>query len=602
MDTLAMKEGIMTDTISQLLLNTIKSYPKDDLVIYKKEGQYVPISTAEFSNRVKHFCLGLKDLGFEEGDKMIILSESRPEWIISDLGCLCSGGITVPIYTSLLSEAIKYIIDNSDAKIVVYSTPEQWQKIETIKNELTKVEHYITFSEEAPEGVLTFAQVLEKGQKMAEQKPELFEEQALKIKSNDIASIIYTSGTTGIPKGVMLTHSNFLSNVKACSTVIEFTEKDTVLSWLPLSHVLERMVTFTLLYKGCTIAYAESMESVAENMPEVKPHIMVSVPRLFERFYSRVMDNVLSSSPLKRKIFFWAVKVGKEYGQKKLLNQPIPRGLRFKRNLAHKLVFSKIIERTGGRVRFFVSGGAPLSKDIAEFFYALGLVVLEGYGLTETSPVIAVNTFDNLKFGTVGLPIPGVEVKIAEDGEILTKGPHVMQGYYKMEAETSEATEGGWFRTGDIGHLDEEGFLVITDRKKDILVTAGGKNVAPQPIENLLKTNPFITNAVVIGDRRKFISALLVPDLEKLEEYAKISNIPYESPSDLTTKEEILNFMLAEVDRSTPALASYEKIKKIALLDRDFEIDKGEITPTLKVKRNIVEDKYRDIIDSMYKE
>jgi long-chain acyl-CoA synthetase len=344
------------------------------------------------------------------------------------------------------------------------------------------------------------------------------------------------------------------------------------------------------------------MESVAENMPEVKPHIMVSVPRLFERFYSRVMDNVLSSSPLKRKIFFWATKVGKEYGQRKLLNQPIPGGLQFKRNLAHKLVFSKIIEKTGGRVRFFVSGGAPLSKDIAEFFYALGLVVLEGYGLTETSPVIAVNTFENLKFGTVGLPIPGVEVKIAEDGEILTKGPHVMEGYYKMEVETNEAMESGWFRTGDIGHLDEEGFLVITDRKKDILVTAGGKNVAPQPIENLLKTNPFIMNAVVIGDRRKFISALLVPDFEKLEEYAKVSNIPYEKQSDLTTKEEILNFMLAEVDRSTPALASYEKIKKIALLDRDFEIDKGEITPTLKVKRNIVENKYRNIIDSMYKE
>jgi long-chain acyl-CoA synthetase len=597
-----MKEGEMPDTISKILLKTIKSYPKDDLVLYKKEGQYVPISTAEFGNRVKHFCLGLKALGFEQGDKMIILSESRPEWIISDLGCLCSGGITVPIYTSLMSEPIKYIIDNSDAKIVVYSTQEQGEKIEAKKNELTKVEHYITFSEEAPEGVMTFARVLEKGQKIAEQKPELFEELALKVKPDDIASIIYTSGTTGIPKGVMLTHSNFFSNVKSVSTIVEFSENDTVLSWLPLSHVLERMVTFTLLYKGCTIAYAESMELVAENMPEVKPQIMVSVPRLFEKFYSKVMDNVLSSSPLKRKIFFWAAKVGKEYGQRKLLNQPIPGGLQFKRNLAHKLVFSKIIAKTGGRVRFFVSGGAPLSKDIAEFFYAMGLVVLEGYGLTETSPVIAVNTFDNLKFGSVGKAIPGVEVKIAEDGEILTKGPHVMEGYYKMEAETNEAMEGGWFRTGDIGHLDEEGFLVITDRKKDILVTAGGKNVAPQPIENVLKTNPYISNAVVIGDRKKFISALLVPDFEKLEEYAKSNNIAYENQGELARKEEILNFMLAEVDRSTPTLASYEKIKKIALLDRDFEIEKGEITPTLKVKRNIVEEKYKNIIDSIYQE
>jgi long-chain acyl-CoA synthetase len=600
MDTLAMKEGKMTDTISQLLLNTIKLYPKDDLFLYKKEGKYVPISTEELGKRVKYFCLGLRDLGFEEGDKMIILSESKPEWIISDLGCLCLGGITVPIYTSLVSEPVKYIIDNSDAKIVVYSTPEQWQKIEAIKNELMKVEHYITFSEEAPEGVLTFAQVLEKGQKIAEQKPELFEELALRIKPDNVASIIYTSGTTGIPKGVMLTHSNFISNVKSCSTVIEFSDKDTVLSWLPLSHVLERMVTYTYLYKGCSIAYAESMETVAENMPEVKPHIMVSVPRLFEKFYSKVMDNVLSSSPLKRKIFFWAVKVGREYGKRKLLNQPIPGGLQFKRNLADKLVFSKIIEKTGGRVRFFVSGGAPLSKDIAEFFYALGMVVLEGYGLTETSPVIAVNTFDNLKFGTVGKPIPGVEVKIVEDGEILTKGPHVMEGYYKMEAETEEIMEGEWLRTGDIGHLDQDGFLAITDRKKDILVTAGGKNVAPQPIENVLKTNPYISNAVVIGDRRKFISALLVPEFEKLEEYARSNNIIYESQEELTRKEEILNFMLAEVDRSTPNLASYEKIKKIALLDRDFEIGKGEITPTLKVKRNIVEEKYRNLIDSFY--
>jgi len=590
----------MTDTISQLLLNTIKLYPKDDLFLYKKEGKYVPISTEELGKRVKYFCLGLRDLGFEEGDKMIILSESKPEWIISDLGCLCLGGITVPIYTSLVSEPVKYIIDNSDAKIVVYSTPEQWQKIEAIKSELMKVEHYITFSEEAPEGVLTFAQVLEKGQKIAEQKPELFEELALRIKPDNVASIIYTSGTTGIPKGVMLTHSNFISNVKSCSTVIEFSDKDTVLSWLPLSHVLERMVTYTYLYKGCSIAYAESMETVAENMPEVKPHIMVSVPRLFEKFYSKVMDNVLSSSPLKRKIFFWAVKVGREYGKRKLLNQPIPGGLQFKRNLADKLVFSKIIEKTGGRVRFFVSGGAPLSKDIAEFFYALGMVVLEGYGLTETSPVIAVNTFDNLKFGTVGKPIPGVEVKIVEDGEILTKGPHVMEGYYKMEAETEEIMEGEWLRTGDIGHLDQDGFLAITDRKKDILVTAGGKNVAPQPIENVLKTNPYISNAVVIGDRRKFISALLVPEFEKLEEYARSNNIIYESQEELTRKEEILNFMLAEVDRSTPNLASYEKIKKIALLDRDFEIGKGEITPTLKVKRNIVEEKYRNLIDSFY--
>jgi len=592
----------MVETIPQLFLNTVKSYPKDDLILYKEKGQYVPISTDEFANRVKYFSLGLKELGLEEGDKFIILSENRPEWIIADLANLCLGGITVPIYPTLVPEQIKYIIDNSDAKAVVCSDQEQWQKVEAVKSELTKVTQYITFLSEAPEGVLTFAGVMERGKEVARENPGLFEEMASKIKPDDLASIIYTSGTTGIPKGVMLTHGNFVSNVTTCAPLLPFSDKDTALSWAPLSHVMERMVNFTYLYKGTTIGYVETMETLIENLGEVKPHLMVLVPRAFERFYSRVMDNVLSYPPLKRKIFFWATKVGQKYAKKKLEKQPISPWLQFKRNLAHKLVFSKIYDRVGGRIRFFVSGSAPLSKDIAEFFYAMGIVVLEGYGLTETSPVISLSTFENPKFGAVGKPIPGVEVKIAEDGEILTKGPHVMKGYYKMEEETGEVFEGGWFHTGDIGYLDEEGFLVITDRKKDIIVTAGGKNVAPQPIENLLKTNPYISNVMVIGDRRKFISALIIPEFEKLEEYAKSSGISYENISDLTRKEEALNFMLSEVDRSTPNLARYEKVKKIALLDREFEIDKGELTPTHKVKRNIIEQKYKDLIDSFYTE
>ena len=592
----------MVETLAQVLVNTVKSYPKDEFMLYKKEGKYVPLSTAEFGDLVKHFCLGLKDLSAEKGDKLVILSENRPEWVITDFANLCLGGITVPIYTTLVAEQVKYIADDSDAKIFVFSDDVQWQKIETVKKDLGKVKHYITFNREAPEGVLTFAQVLERGKKVAEARPEVFEKLALEIKPDDEASIIYTSGTTGIPKGVILTHSNFLSNVKSCSSVIEFSCRDTVLSFLPLSHVLERMATFTYIYRGCTIGFAESLETVAQNLLEIKPHIMVNVPRVLEKIYSRVMDNVLASSGLKKKIFFWAVKVGKKYGTKKLAKQPISGFLQFKRNLAHKLVFSKIIERTGGRIRFFVSGGAPLSKDIAEFFYAMSLVVLEGYGLTETSPVISINTFDNLKFGTVGKPIPGVEVKIAPDGEILTRGPHVMKGYYKKEAETEEAFEGDWFRTGDIGHIDEEGFVVITDRKKDLIITSGGKNIAPQPIENLLKTNPYILNAVVIGDRRKFVSALVVPNFEKLEGYAKVNDIRYKELKELVQDASVQNFMKAEVDRCTPGLAAYERIKKIALLDRDFEIEKGEITPTLKVKRNIIEERYKDLINALYEE
>ncbi len=592
----------MVETIGQLFLNTSKSFIKDDLMLCKKEGRYVPISTEEFSNRVKYFSLGLRDMGLGARDKLVIFSETRPEWVITDIANLCLGGITVPIYAYLVPEQVKYIIDNSDAKIVVVSTQEQWQKLELIRPELTKVTHYITFEAEAPEGVLTVAQVYERGKKIAEENPELFEKTALTIRPEDIASIIYTSGTTGVPKGVILTHNNFISNVKATASVVDFTDKDTVLSFLPLAHVLERMVTFCYLYKGCSIGYAESLDSIAENLLEVRPHIMVNVPRVLEKIYAKIMDNVLASSALKRKIFFWAVKVGKKYGRKKLLGQPISGMLQFKKNIAHKLVFSKVIQKTGGRARFFVSGGAPLSKDIAELFYAMGLVILEGYGLTETSPVITCNTFEDLKFGTVGKPLPGVKVKIAEDGEILTQGPNVMKGYYKMEEETKETFEGGWFLTGDIGHLDEDGFLVITDRKKDIIVTAGGKNVAPQPIENLLKLNPYILNAVVVGDRRKFISALIVPDFEKLGKYAKFNNIPYETNSDLIKKESVLNFLYGEVDRTTPALASYEKVKKIGLLDRDFEIDKGEMTPSFKVKRNIIEKKYMDIIDAFYEE
>ncbi len=592
----------MVETLSQLFLNTIKSYPKDDLLLSKKEGKYVPISTEEFADRVKCFSLGLRDLGLEAGDKLIILSENRPEWVISDVANLCLGGITVPIYTSLIPEQIKYIIDDSDAKIVVVSDQSQWQKIEAIKSELTKITSYITCLSEAPEGVLTFAQVLERGRKMDKQNPGLFEKMALEVKPDAIASIIYTSGTTGPPKGVMLTHSNIFSNVKTCSSLLPFKNTDTVLSFLPLSHILERMGMFVYLYNGMSIGFAESIDTLGENLLEVRPHIMVNVPRVLEKIYAKVIDNVQVSSSLKRKIFFWALKVGKKYGRKKILNQPISKLLQFKRNLANKLVFSKVYAKTGGRVRFFLCGGAPLSKDIGEFFYAIGLTIIEGYGLTETSPVITANTFENLKFGTVGKPIPGVDVRIDEDGEILTKGPHVMNGYYKKEAASREVFEGGWFHTGDIGHFDEEGFLVITDRKKDIIVTSGGKNVAPQPIEGILNLNPYISTALVIGDSRKFISALVVPDFEKLEEYAKQNNISFEDHCDLVKKEEIVKFIQEQVDRSAPNLASYEKVKKIALLDKEFEIEKGEITPTLKVKRNIVEEKYKSIIDAMYRE
>jgi long-chain acyl-CoA synthetase len=592
----------MVETICQLFINTIKSYPKDALMLSKKEGRYKPISTEKFGDNVINLSLGLKTLGLNAGDKVIILSENRPEWTMTDVATLCLGGITVPIYTSLSPEQVKYIINDSDAKVVVCSNEELWDKVRAVKSELPLVSQFITFLPDAPEGVKTFDSVVELGKEKAKEEPDLFEQMAHMVKPSDVASIIYTSGTTGEPKGVMLTHSNFISNVTSVSGIIPITQEDTSLSFLPLSHSYERTVTFAMLYNGCTIGYVESMETVAENMLEVRPTIMGAVPRLFEKIYAKVMDNVLSSSPLKRKIFFWALKVGKDYGLRNLEKKPISGLLRFKKKLAHKLVFSKIIEKTGGRIKFFVTGAAPLSKDIAEFFYAMGIVVLEAYGLTETSPAATFNTFEELKFGTVGKPIPEVDVKIAEDGEILIRGPNVMKGYYKKEEETKEVIQGEWFYSGDIGYLDEDGFLVITDRKKDIIVTAGGKNVAPQQIENLLKTNPYITMAVAIGDRRRFMSALIVPEFEKLEEYAKLNQISYTDLSDLVTKDQIVDFVLSEVDKSLQDLAAYEKVKRIALLERDFEIAKGEITPTLKVKRNIIEEKYKEKIESLYEE
>ena len=592
----------MVETLSQLFENTCRTYRKDNLLMSKREGRYVPISTDEFEARVRTLSAGLRELGLRKGDKVVIFSENRPEWVMTDFAVLCAGGVTVPIYTSLMPEQVKYIINDSDAKMVVCSNRELWLKIEAVRRDLPQVRHSIMIDEEAPSGVMTLGEVMGRGKTAAAADPARFDTIAAAIKPDDLASIIYTSGTTGTPKGVMLTHGNFVSNSKALDAVTDFAHTDTILSFLPLSHVLERMTTFSFLYKGASIAYAESVDTVAENLTEVRPTIMISVPRLFDKIYARVMDNVLTQSAVKRQIFFWALRVGKRYGARKIRKEPIPAGLAAQRNLAAKLVFSKIVEKTGGRVKFFVSGGAPLSKDVAEFFYAMGIIILEGYGLTETSPVLTCNTFGKLRFGTVGTPVPGVDVKFAPDGEILARGPNIMKGYYKKEAETREVMADGWFHTGDIGYLDPDGFLVITDRKKDLIITAGGKNVAPQPIENLIKTNAYIVNAVVVGGARKFISALVVPDFEKLEAYAGTNGIPFRDRAELCAKDEIRDFMLAEVNRATPDLASYERVKKVALLDHDFELEAGEMTPTLKVKRNFVEGKYKPVIDLLYKE
>jgi long-chain acyl-CoA synthetase len=589
-------------TLCHLFLYSCRRFQKPDRMMVKADGAWKPISTEEFETSVRRLSLGFQDLGLKPGDRVALLSENRPEWVMADFATLCSGGVTVPIYTSLLPDQVRYIIEDSGAKIVVCSDRDLLGKVEAVRSALPSVEHVVLIEGDPPARALAFSDVMDRGSRLEKASPGAFERAAEAVRPGDLASIIYTSGTTGLPKGVMLSHANFTSNVDSLTEFLDFREDDTVLSFLPLSHVLERTAAFLWVHNGPAIAYAESIEAVASNMLEVRPTLIVSVPRLFEKIYARVMDQVLAGSRLKRAIFVWALATGKKYAAKVIAHEPIPWNLAFRRGLARKLVFSKITARTGGRMRYFICGGAALSKDITEFFHALGLIVLPGYGLTETAPVLTANHPTASRFGTVGKPIPRVEIGIAGDGEILARGPNVMMGYYKNEADTREVMKDGWFHTGDIGRLDADGFLTITDRKKDIIVTSGGKNVAPQPIESLIQSSPFIGSAVVVGSSRKFISALIVPDFEKLEDHARSQGIPFADRADLCRRPEVVRFLLDEVNRVTPELAPYERVKKIAILDRDFDIGLGEVTPTLKVKRNIVEQKYADLIDALYRD
>jgi long-chain acyl-CoA synthetase len=589
-------------TVTRMFLDACRTHLKPDLFLVKRAGSFRPVSTAEFAAGVRDLALGFREFGLAPGGKAVLLSENRPEWVMVDLAVQCAGGITVPIYTSLLPEQIRHIIDDSDAELVVCSGRELGLKVESVRKDLPKVRDLLMIDRDGVSGHPALEDVADLGRRTAAADRGLFERLALAVRPGDLASIIYTSGTTGPPKGVMLSHGNFISNIESVRRIVDFRPTDTVLSFLPLSHVLERTATYVFLRSGATIACAESIEAVSENLVEVRPTIMVSVPRLFEKMYTRVMEMVLKTSAARRALFFWALNVGKRAAAREIGRRRIPTLLGLKRSLARRFVFSKILERTGGRVRFFICGGAPLAADIAEFFLAMGLIILPGYGLTESAPVLTGNTLDAYRLGSAGRAIPGVELRIAADGEILARGPNVMQGYYKREAETRQVLEGGWLHTGDIGHLDDDGFLFITDRKKDLIVTAGGKNVAPQPIESLLGLSPYISNAVVVGERRRFISALVVPNFEKLEAYARSIHIRFRDRAELCRRGDIVNFMQAEVDRSTPELASYERVKKIALLDHDFELAAGEVTPTLKVRRAIVEDKYKDLIDSLYAE
>ncbi len=592
-------------TLNELFFGAMDRAAARPVVMRRKHaGQWESISGAALLERVHDLSLGLRELGVKPRDRVAILSENRPEWAFADYACLALRAADVPIYPTLPARQIEYILRDSAAAVMFVSTKEQLAKIQEIRSRLPDLRQVIVFDDlAAVAGTLALTEVAVRGRQARAQVPE-WQTDALAVGPDDIATIIYTSGTTGDPKGVMLTHGNIASNVVSCVALLSISESDECLSFLPLSHIFERMVGhYTMLHRGVTINYATSTDTVAAEMAEVRPTIMAAVPRLYEKIYARVLDTAVSGSPVKKRIFFWAKRSAETWVEYTLARRQVPASLALKKRIGDRLVFAKLRARTGGRIRFFVSGGAPLNPEIAKFFHAAGLPILEGYGLTETSPVIAFNTFEHLKLGTVGRPIPGVEVRIADDGEILTRGPHVMTGYYNKPEATRDAVDpDGWFHTGDIGILDGDGFLRITDRKKDIIVTAGGKNIAPQPIENMVKTSKFVSNCVMLGDKRKFPVMIVVPNVDNLKAWAAHRGFLAPDERSLLALPEVASKMDREVRKTLRDLAQFEVPKRLLLVATDFSVESGELTPTLKVKRRVVERNYAAQIEQLFRE
>ncbi|HEY7194753.1 MAG TPA: long-chain fatty acid--CoA ligase [Gemmatimonadales bacterium] len=591
-------------TLTQLFFTTVDRHAGLPAAFRSKVGgAWVSITHREALDRVQAISLGLRELGIQPGDKVAIISENRPEWALTDYACLCARATDVPIYPTLTAKQTEYILRDSESVAAFVSTAEQVDKVLEVKGQLPGLKHIIVFDGGAAEGhpgVLSLTALEAKGRAVVSQHPN-WRAEALSVGPEDLATLIYTSGTTGDPKGVMLSHYNIWSNVQACLQMIPIGGGDECLSMLPLSHSYERMVDYTLFQAGVIINYAESFDTVAANLAEVKPTVVLSVPRLYEKVYARVLENALSGSAIKRNIFFWAKRAGEQWATLSLAGMPIPAALAIKKKIADRLVFAKLQARTGGRIRFFVSGSAPLSADIAKFFYSAGLPVIEGYGLTESSPVLTLNPLDRIKLGTVGRAIPGVELKIAADGEILARGPNIMQGYYKLPEASKETVDAnGWLLTGDIGELDSDGYLKITDRKKELIKTAGGKYIAPQPIEMAVKRNKFVANAMILGDRRKFPIILIVPNFDNLKRWAQERSLMFGTLAELIQQADVQAKVEREVMSMLSQLARFETPKKVVLLEKDFTIESGELTPTLKVKRRMVEQHYKDLIDAAY--
>jgi long-chain acyl-CoA synthetase len=574
---------------------------KPSLLVSKVGGVWKSISAADFGFTVKALSLGLNGLGVQPGERVAILSENRPEWAMADYAILCAGAWSVPIYPTLPAGQVTPLLNDCGAKAIFVSTLEQLGKILTIKAQCANLDHVILIEGSPPgePGYTTFHAVVDRGRPTLQMSPGVFEQRAARVKPEDVATIIYTSGTTGEPKGAMLTHGNFVSNVVTGCEVIPFTSDAVAMSFLPLSHVFERMLDYAYTHKTASIAYAESIDRLGANFLEINPHCFGAVPRVYEKVHARIMAKAEAGSPIKRKLFAWAVAVGRERVTYMERGEALPPGLARKAKIADALVLKKIRAALGTQFRFAVSGGAPLSRDLAEFFIGAGVQIYEGYGLTETSPVICVNGPGRWRLGTVGKPLRGIEVKIAPDGEILSRGPHIMKGYFHKPEATAEAIDmDGWFHTGDIGEL-HDGFLSITDRKKDLIVLAGGKKAAPQPIETELKKSPFIGLPIVIGDRQRFLAALIVPNFDRLKEWAAAGNldVPWAT---IDAHPGVRQLYQREIDAYNADKPHHEQIRAFAILPADLTIEDGSITPTLKVKRRILENRYHALIEGMY--
>ncbi|MCB1041804.1 MAG: long-chain fatty acid--CoA ligase [Acidobacteria bacterium] len=588
-------------SIPHLFFEACERYQKTEAVLVKTDGHYSPYSHRFFAQRVKTFGRGLMAMGLKPKQHFAILSETRFDWAVADLGILSAGGVSVPIYDTLTPKEIRYILHDSESVGVIVSNMDQFEKVQSIKADLPQLIHVIVMDPAESLGDAKSMKAVEILGSDTDNEAAL-EARIEAIDRQQLMTLIYTSGTTGDPKGVMLSHHNLLSNIEGVIDAVPYTEADIHLAHLPLSHVLERMSGFYLMIcAGVTIAYAESMATIRDNLLEVRPTVMVSVPRLFEKIYAGIHDAVKSGSFIKRTMFKWATSVARDAVPYFVAGKPLPGLLATKYKMADKAVFAKVRDRTGGRLRYLISGGAPLSKEIGEFFLGIGIKILEGYGLTETSPVLCVNRPDKNKPGTVGPAIPNVEIKFADDGEILAKGPNVMMGYYNNPKATAESIVDGWFHTGDIGVMDDDGFVRITDRKKEIIVTSGGKNIAPQPIENALKLSPLIENAILIGDRRNYVTALIVPPWETVAQWAPQHQWPTD-PLTLCAHAGFRKAITDEIAFRLKDFARYEKVKKFEILPDPLSVINGELTPSLKIRRKIINQRYAQTIEQLYAE